>query len=97
VHLSDLPIRDRGGWTGLGRRDRQGGGGRDRRQARLEPPTASADADHRRLPARDTRLRRATPFVETWLEAALRERYPQAAVAERSELADMFPIEPLTL
>jgi hypothetical protein len=31
------------------------------------------------------------------LESALRERYPHATVAERSELADMFPTEPLTL
>jgi len=32
-----------------------------------------------------------------WLESALRARYPHATVAERSELADMFPTEPLTL
>jgi len=32
-----------------------------------------------------------------WLESALRERYPRASVAQRSELADMFPIEPYTL
>ena len=29
-----------------------------------------------------------------WLESALRERYPRATVARRSELADMFPTEP---
>ena len=32
--------------------------------------------------------------VVAWLESALRERYPDAAVAERSELADMFPVGP---
>jgi hypothetical protein len=32
-----------------------------------------------------------------WLESALRQRYPQATVARRSELADMFPIESLTV
>ena len=35
--------------------------------------------------------------VVAWLEAALRERYPHAAVAGRSALADMFPVEPLTM
>ena len=30
-----------------------------------------------------------------WLESALRERYPQATVTQRSELADLSPIEPL--
>jgi hypothetical protein len=39
----------------------------------------------------------ASDSVVAWLESALRERYPQAAVAERSELADMFPTEPLTM
>ncbi len=39
----------------------------------------------------------ASDSVVAWLESALRERYPQAAVAERSELADMFPTEPLTV
>ena len=39
----------------------------------------------------------ASEGIVAWLESALRERYPHAAVAERSELADMFPVEPLTL
>jgi hypothetical protein len=32
-----------------------------------------------------------------WLESALRERYPHATVAQRSELAEMFPLEPFTV
>jgi len=39
----------------------------------------------------------ASEGIVAWLESALRERYPDAAVTERSQLADMFPVEPLTL
>jgi len=39
----------------------------------------------------------ASEGIVAWLESALRERYPDAGVTERSELADMFPVEPLTL
>jgi hypothetical protein len=35
--------------------------------------------------------------ILAWLESALRERYPQASVAQRSELAEMFPLEPFTV
>jgi hypothetical protein len=35
--------------------------------------------------------------VVAWFESALRERYPKAAVAQRSDLASMSPLEPFTV